>query len=430
MADKRNGHIVYALSGRALAAAKQLRHEVEKELERTPVQKLGNLKDIGDSWDALYRNLIVRLEKESPEILVLTGLKAPTTQVFQGPQTLPRAYNSFPEIFLSPEREPKYFMYAPVDYRGKHFVPVDSRKLGPKEEDKVGNLLFAGGWLGNAPLVSIKKHGVATPADYAAPSDSELRKAFPHAMNDEVIFLAAGRSLEIVEDYRARTKDWEAKIDAAREEIEKEVTKRKAEVLALLPAGEDVRASVSYSYSMGGGDMAQLQLSVRREGKDNLWNAGKAVTPPSSPAYTLTDLGYGGEYAVTPNRATPEGRKIAALMDAIPLTPGLGDYPELRAGYSVRHDEITRYLGVNGEVPQEIEAGGFTVLRYTAAPGAKKDFCPPGAIPFPTEAYEWLRADDGDKNMGITPPPMPKAVSDILSSVVKVAPKAKTPAPK
>lgn len=429
MADKRNGNIVYALSGRTLEAAKQLERELAKELETVPVKTLGNMKEIGDSWDAMYRGLLVRLEKEAPEILVLTGLKAPTTQVFKGPQSLPRAYNEYPQIFLSPEKEPRYFMYVPVDYRGRHFMPLDSKRLNDKEEAKVGDLLFAGGWLGNAPIVTVKKRGVATPADYVAPDDAELRKSAGYAVNDQVIFLPAGRSLELVQDYRARTEDWKAKIDAAREEIEKEVIKRKGDVLAFLPPGEDVKPSISYRYSSGGGDKVQLLLSVRREGKDNLWHAGKAVNPPLSPAYTLEAQEYGGEFIVTPNRATPEGRKIAALIDAIPLTPGLGDYPELRADYSVHHDDITKMLGVNGEVPYALDVAGITVLRYMASPDARKDFCPPDAKPFPTEAYEWLRSDEGDKNMGIEPPPMHKDVADILSSVKKPA-KSKTPAPK
>lgn len=429
MTQKCNGTVVYALAGRALEAAVRLEQELRKELQTAPVMQSGNLKDIGDSWDAMYKGLLARLEREAPEVLALTGLKAPAVQVFKGPQTLPRAYAEHPQIFTSPEKKPLYFMYAPVDYKGNHFTPADSVQLNDKQTAKVDNLLFAGGWLGNAPIISVKKQGVATPADYVPPSTSEVRKAFSYMPNDRVCFLAAGRSLEIVNDYRARTKDWERKIKAACREIEAEVAKKKSEILVGLPLGEDVRISATYSYSSGGGDKATLLLSIRREGKDNIWHAGKTVDAPESAAYKLSNR-EGGEYIVTPRLDTPEGKKISALFDAIPLTPGLRDYPELFADYAIKKDQIGQMLGVNGTVPQVVDVGGHTVLLYNAAPKAKKNaFCPPGAKPFPAEAYEWLRSDEGDRNMGITPPPMPPKMADILAEV-KAAGALKPPAPK
>lgn len=414
MAKKPNGNVVYALAGRALDAAIRLEHEVQRELQTTPVLQTGNMKDIGDSWDAMYKGLIERLSHEAPEVLALTGLTSPAVQVFQGTQTLPRAYKEFPQIFTSPEKKPVYFMYAPVDYKGEHFVPADSLALGEKQRARVDDLLFAGGWLGNAPIVSIKKEGTVTPDDYKAPSKSALRKAFAYIPNDRVCFVAAGRSLEIVEDYRARHAAWEESLKAAREAIEAATEKLKPQILAHLPPGEDVNISVSYSYSSGGGDKATLQLSVRRAGKDNIWHAGKTVDVPESPAYKISAREY-GDYIIAPRRNTEEGKQIAALIDAIPLTPGLRDYPELYANYDIKKDQIGEMLGVNGAVPHVAEIDGHTILIYNSAPkDKKKPFCPPGAKPFPTEAYEWLNSDRSDRNMGITPPPMPESVARLL----------------
>lgn len=416
MAKQRNGSALFALEGRALDAAKRLEQELRKELETVPVLQSGNMADIGDSWDAMYKGFLARMEKEAPEVLELTGLKAPATQVFKGVQTLPRAYVEYPAIFTSPEKEPRYFMYAPIDYKGEHFTPADSKPVTGKAAAAVDNLLFAGGWLGNAPIVSVKKEGVATPADYVAPTQSELRKTFSYAPNDRVCFLPGGRSLEAVNDYRARTKEWERLIKKACRGIEEETAKQKPAILANLPAGEDVRISCTYSYSSGGGDKAQLLLSIRREGKDSMWNAGKSVDVPESTAYNIKRR-EGGEYIVTPRKDTEEGKKIAALIDAIPLTPGLRDYPELHANYKIKKDQIGQMLGVNGTVPQVTDAGGYTVLLYNAAPSSKKkSFCPPGAIPLPAEAYEWLKSNDGDRNMRVTAPPMPKEIADILAA--------------
>ncbi|HEY8189620.1 MAG TPA: hypothetical protein VIF12_02975, partial [Micavibrio sp.] len=248
------------------------------------------------------------------------------------------------------------------------------------------------------------------------PSVSELRKSFPHIPNDRVCFLAAGRSMEIVNDYRARMEDWETKIKATCHEIEAEVAKKKDMILSVLPDGEDVRIGASYSYSMGGGDKATFTLSVRREGKVDLFSMGKTVNVPPSPAYNIEERA-GGEYGVTPRRDTPEGQKLAALFDAIPLTPGLRDYRELFANYEIKESQIGQMFGVNGVVPQVVDVGGYTVLLYNAAPKDKKrPFCPPGAKPVPAEIYDWLRSDEGDRNMGIAPPPRPAEVERVLAS--------------
>ena len=425
MKPKRNGTVVYELAGRSLDAALLLERELAKELQTVPVLQKGNFKDIGDSWDAMYKGLLARHEKESPDILTLTGLKNPAVQVFQGTQTLPRAYEDLPKIFSSPEKTPAYFMYAPVDYKGRHFVPADAVLLTKKEARIVDNRLFAGGWLGNAPIVSVKKPGVTTPTDYVAPSETELRKTFSYAQNDHVIYLAAGRSLEIVEDYRARTKDWEQKIKAVCRAIEAEARKTKTAILLGLPAGEDVRISATYSYSGGGGDKATLLLSIRREGKNSIWDAGKTVDALPSPAFHLSNR-EGGEYIVSARTDTPEGKKLAALIDAIPVTPGLRDYPELYANFDIKHDQISQMIGVNGVVPQAVEVDGRIVLVYNSSPKSKQNgFSPPGAKPFPAEAYEWLRSDEGDRNMGIKPPPMPKEIADILSAADAVHPAGK-----
>ncbi len=429
---KNNGMIVYKLQGRSLAAAMRLEEELRRELETVPVQNTGTFKEIGDSWSALYKGLLARLKREAPEVLRLTGLNDRAVQVSQEPQTLPRAYAEVPHISLSPEKNPEYFMYVPVDYKGRHFAPVDGILLNAREERITGDRLFAGGWLGNAPIVSVTKQGVATPADYTLPSQSALRKAFPYIKNDRVTFLAAGRSLAAVADYNARKEEWQRRLKTACHAIEAVVEQDRPKILAALPSGEDVRISASYSYYSNGGGKATLLLSVRREGKDDLWNAGKTVPAPPSPAFVLEARG-GGEYIVKARTDTPEGRRLASVINAVPDTPSLGDYAALRGNFDVRQDDIGKAMGVNGIVPQVTELAGHTFLTYNAAPKAKKNgFCPPDAKPFPASAYAWLRKDDEDCRMGTTPPPMPKSVADALADMQKAAKprhKKRPPAP-
>ncbi len=430
MASNRNGNVVYELSGRALAAAKLLEQELRTELETVPVMRSGNMRDMEDSWNAMYQGLLARLATDAPDVLKHTGLTSPCVRVFEGVQTFPRAYQEYPHIFTSPEKNPRYFMYAPLDYKGDHFVPADSKRLSGKEEQKTGDLLFAGGWLGNAPIVNMKREGVATPADYVAPSKGELRKEFSYLANDRITFLAAGQSLALVEDYRARTEDWKQQLKIACDAITAETEKLKPVILAVLPAGEDVRISTSYNYAMNGGGKATLLLSARREGKVGLLSAGKTVNIPDSPAYTLGERN-GGDYEVIPRRDTPEGRKLAALIDAIPQTPSLGDYPELCANYKINQTSVGKALGVNGAIPQAVDVEGYTVLLYNTAPKDKKNpFCPPGAKPFPVEVYEWLQSDKGDRNMGIALPPRPAEVLATLYVAGKFQPAKSNKPPK
>ncbi len=247
--------------------------------------------------------------------------------------------------------------------------------------------------------------------------------------NDRVTFLATGRSLALVEDYRARTEDWKKQLKIACDAITAETEKLKPIILSVLPAGEDVRISTTYSYAMNGGGKATLLLSARREGKVGLLSGGKAVNIPDSPAYTLGERN-GGDYEVVPRRDTPEGRALAALIDAIPQTPSLGDYPELCANYKIKQTTIGNAIGVNGIIPQVVDVEGYTVLLYNSAPKDKKNpFCPPGAKPFPVEVYEWLRSDQGDRNMGITPPPRPIEVMATLGVAQKFQPAKNKPKP-
>lgn len=389
--------VVYKLAGRSLEAALRLGEELQAEIAQKRPQQTGTLKDIGDSWQSVYSALKTRLASEAPELLTETGLTSPSVQIFQGPQSLPRAYEVYPDIIVSPERNPEYFMYVPVDYKGDHYVPADGILQSEQEVGRLSARLFADGWLGNGPIVATPRKGVETPADYIAPAQSELRAAFPYAANDRTCFLAEGRSLAAVKDLRRRTDEWKQSIDQVFTAAKAAVEEMRDQILAFLPAGEDFYINTSYSYSQQPGDQARLELSVRRAGKTGMMQAGQPVALPAIPAFEIRN--DEGVMRIAARTDTPEGRAFAKLLEAIPSTPSLQEYPELHA---------------SKRAPQQaVDLGGHTLLIYNAAP---EGFCPPGAKPFPTEAYEWLRADQGDHNMGVTPPPMPLALQKLLGT--------------
>lgn len=421
----KNGQLLYKLEGVSLSAAKRLEQEIEKELETTSPLRLGNVSDINKSWCAFYTRLLARLEKEAPEVLEHTGLHAGTTCVREKAQHFPRAYKKFPDIFLSPLNPPDYYMYVPTDYKGRHFVPADARLLDKKEEERVGNLLFAGGWLGNAPLVSTPENGIKTPEDFIPQTVFEPEE---WNQNDLVCFLAKGRSLDIIHDLEARTAVWQKKLDAARAAIKQEVKKTLPQLLASLPPGEEVNINASYSYRSG--EVPQLTLSIQLRGTQNIFAAGQTIPPLPSPAFHLVPRGY-GEYIVTARTDTPEGVAFAKWVDDIPSTPWLGDCPELFAPFKIKEDSLTTMLGLNGTVPRTATHAENVFLIYNAsAETPRESFCPTDAIPCPAEIYYWLQDDEADRNLGNTPPPMPKEVAEFLSAHGKKSapgPKPKTP---
>lgn len=412
----KNSQIVYKLEGVSLSAAKRLQQEIKKERETAPPLGLGNASDIKKSWENFYRQVLARLEKEAPEVLEHTGLRVATIHVREQKQHFPRAYEKFPQIFLSPLDPPDYYMYVPTDYKGRHFVPSDARLLDEKEERHVGHLLFAGGWIGNPPLLSMPENGVKTPEDFIPKTVFEREQ---WDQNELVCFIAKGRSLAIVQDLKARADVWKKKLDAACTAIKQEVEKTLPQLLASLPKGEEVYISASYAYCSG--KIPELLLSISRKGHGDIFAMGKKVPPVPSPAFHLVPREY-GEYTVTARTDTPEGLEIAKLIADISATPWPGDYPELFAPFKIKEDQITKMLGVNGVVPRAATLAQNVFLIYNASTGEPRgNFCPPDAVPCPAEIYHWLFDDQNDRMINVIPPPMPKKVSDFLSSHEKKA---------
>ncbi len=427
MKIENNGNVQFELKGKSLDAAKRLVAELERAVQKNQPLQSGRMDHIQESWAQFYDALTKRLSKEDPALLQATGLSSPVTQVFQGKQTLPRAYLAYPAIFGSPEKEPRYFMYAPVSHDGKYFTPEDAVVLTGKKAAAVDNLLFAGGWLGNAPLVSMRKTGVATPADYDPAQNDRLKKQFDYAgTRSQLCFIAGGESLAAVEDYRRREKEWRASLESVTGFVNALVKQQFPEMLKSLPDGEELRSGASYRYGGGLEGKTEILLSVRREGKDNIWNAGKTVRLLPNPAFNAIEA-HGGEYTLTARDDTPEGRSFKMLLDSIPLTPALSDYPVLHGNFDFEQNQIEAALGINGVVPQARDLGGKTILIYNTDDAVQSSFTPKGATPLPTAAFQWLQSDDGDRNTGATPPPMPPEIAVLFPKVPAKKPAAKKP---
>ena len=396
----KNPTVCYELKGASLAAARALEAEVVRAVRETPPKNEGNLLEIQQSWQAFYQKLIARLAADNPQLLAATGLDAPALQIRQEKGGFARAYQVYAQIFTSPERAPRYFMYVPVAADGAHFVPQDAVRLDARQEKAVGALLFAGGWLGNAPLVDRASQGIALPPGVKVETPQlQFNRAAKPQGRVEQCFLAAGRSLENVQDYEARLAHYNQCVERVFDAVKAETEKLYPQILQAQPAGSGLYTNLSRSDRPAPGADTGMAFSNRLEG------SGEKVAVPESRAFHTVP--HHGDLAIVTRDDTDEGRALGQLLRAVPARPSLADYPELRADFAPALSDIEKMVGLNGTVPTLVTQGHLKLLRYHAAEGDRSLFVPPGARLFPAAAMAWLRQDEEDRRQGIEPPPLP-----------------------
>lgn len=422
MASPKDINVLFELQGQSLEATKALIIAVNKAAQEKMSKQTGNVGETRDDWARFYATLHETLRAEQPDVLQSTGLLSPATVVYKGRDTLPRAYTEYPQIFSSPERNPRFFMYCPIDYKGQHFSPPGARLVKDKEIDHIGTLLFAGGWLGNAPIFIFEKAGTATPADYKPPRPGKARDEFDRArrQNTQVCFIAAGRSLQIVQGIADFDKTFSQRCDKLLKTIKAAVKKQFPELLKGLPQGETLYINTSYGYGGHHGRGVEFNISVRQSGKVNMMSGGQTVRLLESPYFHATPK-EGGEYTITPRTDTPEGARIATAFKTIPQKTFVQDYPELQANFVPVSDKISKALGSDQPFPRIHNLSGLPFLVYGAKIKEKINFCPPDAVSVSTALYEWLKSDEGDINMGVLPPPRPQQITNELAQMEKFA---------
>lgn len=396
-------HHCYELHGESLAAARALDLVVVDALNRDNLQSTGNLADIQKSWQGFYQRLFTRLEVENPKLLQAVGLLQPSTVIKQGAGEFPRAYLEFAQIFASPQRTPRYFMYVPADHNDAAFVPQGARLLDAAEEKTVNDMLFAGGWLGNAPIVSLARRGIATPAGQEASGlMSSFVKVASQYLPAEVNFIAAGQSLDLVRHYEAALRDYNDKMQHAFDALKAAAEKLFDEILKDLPPGEGLHVNLGGASHLIDGADTCLSISIRRDGKGGDFMAGgKPVTIPDNSYFKVVPY-RGSDSAVITRTDTTQGRALAKILRAVPQArPALSDYPALT---------------INGVSPNLITQGQYKILRYFVDDANASMTAPVDARAFPPAALAWLRADDEDRRRGDIPPPMPAAIVTYLQA--------------
>ncbi|PZP53893.1 MAG: hypothetical protein DI586_10530 [Micavibrio aeruginosavorus] len=392
--------VLYELGGKSLEAAKELEAIVNTAYSENPPLQLGLLSDIHASWQAFSSRLIQDVNAIRPEILDLTGLNSPCIDVRVATHAFPRAYQTYPCIYRSPERETRYFMYSPEDYKGRYFTPEDAKKIIGKEAKAIGQLLFAGGWDDGAPLLNRPEFGVEMPGDISystkfAAAVNAMQTDRPTSMRKN--FIAGCKSQELVDDFKKRKAEHEAASTAVFNEL-----RRIASVISTEMTGNADEYDTSLSGSYKGSHGANMTFSFDLKTK----LTGSQVSVPEHPYFYMKKAEFGG-YEIVPREDTVEGSVFSDLLLSVPPMPYLSEYEELISDFIYEPTDIERMIGVDGRVPQLIEIGGLQFISYNSDERVVSDYCPPGAKPVSSELYNWLQRDRSDFNMKIMPPPMP-----------------------
>lgn len=363
------------------------------------------------------QRLIENIASIDPNIHETLGLNAPVIQVQDNQiQSHPRAYEQFPTIYEnsygiaqedgSTKDVVEMYMFSPIGYDGQYYEPQDATLLSDEKDIKrVEAMLFAGGWLTPAVISSQKQNGVEVPHDYEPIEDDAKLHASAHT---RICFIAQGQTLVMLEDYDERVAEQRAATDLVMSRIDEIVKQDLREgFMAQIPQGEDYYINSMISQSDDVPPKNVYEISVRQSGNVGMMAAGQPLTMQDNDFFHVKN-GHGrGEYVISPNTKTQQGRALKALMDDVPQKPHLSDYPSLVADLPFEEGGFDAMLGVNGHVPMMREFQGHKVLTYNTDDPQYDEFCPPDSIPFSAELYNWLQADAADQQMGISAPPAP-----------------------
>ena len=359
------------------------------------------------------------------ELIEHSGLSSPVIEVNEKIQNYPRAYNVVPQVYQtnykykdatdnSPDGKPELYMFCPIGHDGDHFVPQDARLIDDEKEEKfIGGVLFAGGWNTPSSYFTLNKRGVDVPNDYDPPEENTEHFYTSHLSQ---CFIAQGLTLDFIEDYNERSEKHDASVKNVVDELQRITSEELQEQFNVqIPQGEGYYMNSSVHSNAPN----EYHISIRRNGDIDAMSAGQPLEIKSN-NFFIAEETNSSEYRVIANTATNEGKKLNTLLNSVPEKPSLAEYPDLVGDMPFKENEFDSLLGVNGNIPSLDTFEGHFLLRYNTDDITNTEFCPPDAVPVPSEVFHWLRADREDRQMGVTPPPQPEALKDDIRALASV----------
>ncbi len=378
-------NIVFELDGKSFEAAEMLSILTRIRTHDRKPKNSGNMGEIMKSWQAFYEQFLADLEIENPDILKDTGLTSPSLVIKEKKYSAPRAYLEYPAIFIAPLKKLKMYMYVPVAHDGSHFVPEGARKLDAEETAKVGDLLFAGGWLGNAPVFERKAEGCELPNGFVRTPHSDLKNSYVSVTFN---YLASGQTLEAVDRYIKAQKQYD--------EVIRQIFDKTQDIVNEISGGQE-KINMGYSESKSDipNGLTGLEIGLGH-GPMQIENK-----------YFNTSYVSGRTYVVL-RSDTDEGRKYAKLFE------------------NVTRPQMKDFVGIDADNMCLFDHQDMRFIQFTSPVKTPPADC----TPVSRELVQWLKDDGGDIRTGITPPPMPKELSIELAALRNLKRGKNGPAPK
>lgn len=269
--------------------------------------------------------------------------KKPATIVHHAKGTYPRAYYMWPMIHAYKD---SYLVEAVIDYRGKHFVPIDAESVPLIEWQQFCSMLgifHEGEWTA--------EQGAPLPADYVED------KKITNASDGRRYFLLRGTSHEIYKAFEREGRD------ASRE---------------------------------------------RERLIHTLWNAQKVISTDKGLAYAEFDHHPGPGWIPLYNQpgawrldlSTEEGRRKKEVFDNLPQNPDLLELQMRLLGEDMKQDLQLLIF------PSPFASHRDSVI-IALKENHKGKSVPDGALEIPRAIYHWHKGNHNDQRGGIACPGVP-----------------------
>lgn len=346
-------------------------------------------------------------------LIEAAGFYHPVTLIKHGPESFPRAYEYLPEIYATNDRgnegTPDLYVLSWVGYNGDYFTPPDATLI--EDAHKKDSFLFRceRGMINT--ILNTTPRGAQLPNDF-----SELSRVIPTSDlvgHRHSYFVAQGRSLEILDTIKQDAENRDQAIAKLTKAVTKIITnKLPDQIKPQLGEGDGFRINLRPN-----GMRDQYCINIENDGATNKGDAGKALNLDENPYFHVVPQGSRAAhgYVILPKNNTAEGSELQRLMDKVPYVSSLSDYPELAADYRVDAKKLDTNFNITNKFPSVRDWQGMKVLVYTNDhPEDHSKFCPPDSIELPAEVYEWLEQDDMDNDHGVSLPPQPEEIHEMI----------------
>ena len=383
--------------GKTMEAIKAIAKTKASERHNHDLPQSGNLADIQKKYREFEKAVVEKLEQENPDSLEAIGLKTGLTRVFEKASGILRAYDVKPAIYYDsfPDGEgghiERVFLFSPIDHKGNYFKPEASKPIEGDELEQVNSYLFAGGWSTPGCLLSEPDIGVGLPQGFDFEKDQVIGSSYKSPKTAS--YLPGGVFKEIVEEIERSDAQYRKDMDHLIEEIKRIYTQEMGDDLLAQTDGDEYNFSTMHSLS------GPLRLEVAPKGK---W--GDTLKTPENPWFTIS-RGNGHYHTIVPRTDTDEGQALAKKFEALKLPKELKDYPVFA-----------------GLPPAQIrEVQGLKILKFQLKDDENATYLR-DCMAVNEQALSWMVEDIGDRNMGVSPPPVPENLQSDYNALKKLIP--------